>query len=270
MADDFTLGESEDFVATGVDLGAGEGERWSEHEDGSLQPESDPFIGNAIRWARRRAKALAPILKRVAPIAARAVLGSAGGHTAAVLGGMLREDDLKFEWEDEGEWESFDLLDDEDDSESEDEAERVPGLDPESEALVEALAAFAQAAESEDEASGLIGGVTIQILAPTPIRIRRLTPAFVRRTTRLTKLLRRSPSTRPLVPVVASIAKRTTRSLVRRAATGERITPATVGQVMARHTARTLASQKRVAGALAKNTIQRRRLDQRRIARAER
>jgi hypothetical protein len=268
MADDFTLGEQDGFVATGVDLGAGEDEGWSESGLDPLDDEADPFIGKAVRWARRRVRKLAPVLRRLAPIAARVALGPAGGPAAAMLGGLTREDEFESEWEDESLWEAFDPFDDED--EAEDESEAVTGLDTEAEALAEAFAALAGETESEDEASGLMGGVTIQILAPSPIRIRRLAPAFVQRATRLTRLLRRSPATRALTPVVPAIVRRASGALARGAAAGRPVSAAAVGRAMAAQTARTLGSPKRVAGALARNVIRRRRLAGRRLVRVER
>jgi hypothetical protein len=250
-------------------MGAGETAAWptGESAEAALDPESDEFIGRALRWAKRRAGRLAPVLRRLAPIAARTVLGAAGGPAGAILGQVLREEEL-----DESEWELEDLeLLELGEADGEDESsDTVPGLSAEAEGLAEILASAAADAESEEEAAGLIGGVTIQILGPTPIRIRRMTPLMVRRATRLTRLLRRSRRTRPLVPVVASITKATTRSLMRRAAAGKPITPRTVTRTMAGQTARTLASPKRVARALANNVIKRRQLDRRAIARAER
>ncbi len=229
-------------TVAGVDMGAGEG---PEDRHPPAEQELEEFT-RILAGLRRHL----PLLRRLAPLAARTVLGELDPET-------LDEDEADLEQPGESE------------AEAEDE-DVVPGLSAEDEALAEALAAAAAVATGEEEAAGLVGGVTILILGPAPIRIRRLTPVLVRRATRLVRLLRRSPATRPLVPVVSTITKATTRRLVRRAAAGRPVTPAVAVGTMARQTARTLGRPRRIARALARNRAQRRRLDPRAIARVER
>lgn len=268
MAEDFAF-ESDGYAGT-VDMGVGEAEPWA--ANGGLargDGEADQF-GKLFRHIRRRVGQMAPVLKRLAPVAGRMVLGGAGGPLGALAGNLLREDPLgEAEWENElFHLESLGESEDELEADGEEEDE-PPGLSGESEAMAELMAAAAGAADSEEEAAGLIGGVTIHILGPAPVRVRRMTPVIVRRATRLTRLLRRSPSTRPLVPVVASITRATTKKLARQAASGKPVTPATVARTMARQTARTLQSPSRIAKALTKNAVRRRRLDLRAVGRAE-
>jgi len=261
------------------DMAVGEGEGFADGETGALpEGEADEF-GRLLRRLRKGLGRLKPLLRRLAPVAARAVMGPAGDVAASAAARLLREDGLLedemfgesfgedefglFEDEDEDEF----FAEDEDGGEFEEEDDRVPGLSAEAEALAEWLAAAAAEAESEEEAAGLVGGVTIHILGPGPVQIRRMTPVLVKRAVRLARVLRRSPRTRPLVPVIGSIVRKTAQSLARRAAKGEPPTAKAAVRTMAKHTARTLASPNRVAKALAKNRVLKTRLARKRLSR---
>ncbi len=276
---DERFAEDEAGLEESFDMAVGEGEGFADGETGALfEDEADEF-GRLFRRLRKGLGRLKPLLRRLAAGAARAVMGPAGGAAASVATRLLREDGLL---EDEMFGESlgedeFGLFEDEDELfaededegefEEEDEDDRVPGLSAEAEALAEWLAATAAAAESEEEAAGLVGGVTIHILGPGPVQIRRMTPVLVKRAVRLARVLRRSPRTRPLVPVVGSIVRKTAKSLARRAAKGRPPTPKAAVRTMARHTARTLASPTKVAKALAKNRVLKQRIARRRLSR---
>lgn len=272
MDDPFINGGSES-LADDIDLAAGESSDFEELH-GLEEDEADEF-GRVFRRLRRKLTPLAPLLRRLAPVAARAVMGGAAPGVAALLREEEEEDeDGLFEDGFLGEEEMFGLGEEEEEDEDEDEYlgedELGEGMDPETEELAELLAAAAGYADSEEEAAGLIGGVTIHIMGPAPVRIRRMTPVVVRRAVKLTKLLRRSPRTRPLVPVVAAVTRATKKSLARRAATGRPVSKATVARTMAKATAKTLRSPQTVAKALARNVVKRRRLDKKAIQRAER
>ena len=61
--------------------------------------------------------------------------------------------------------------------------------------------------------AALLGGVTIQVLSPAPVTVKRLTPVMVKGMTRLGRFLRRSRRTRPLVRAIPTIQKRATKML---------------------------------------------------------
>ncbi|MDX6750474.1 hypothetical protein SH611_11705 [Geminicoccaceae bacterium 1502E] len=266
--DDSFIDGSPESLADEIDLAAGETEDL-EGLDGLEEDEADEF-GRVFRRLRRKLAPLAPLLRRLAPVAARAVMGGAAPGMASLLREEEDEEDEDGLFEDGllGEDGLFGLGEEEEEDFEDEDLEDE--LDPEAEELAELLATAAGFAESEEEAAGLIGGVTIQILGPAPVRIRRMTPMVVRRAVKLTKLLRRSPRTRPLVPVVAAVTRATKKSLARRAAQGRPVTKSTVARTMAKATARTLRSPQRVAKVLARNVVKRRRLDQKAIKRAER
>lgn len=251
------------------DLAYGEGPH-----DGGFDAEAafegeseDQFVGRLVRRVSKRMRRLAPILRRLAPLAARAVAGAVPG--GAVLGKLLREDEDGFD--------GFDAFDMEDDlllGEAEDEDEgdfEDDGFDRESELddLAEALLYEAARVPSDEEAASLAGGITITITGPAPLAVRRVAPILSRGTARIVRVLRRSPATRPLVPAAGAIAKATARSLARRAAAGKPITPRLAARTMARQAQRTLSKPSRVAKAVVRNAVKRRRLDKAAIRRVE-
>jgi hypothetical protein len=191
----------------------------------------------------KRMRRLAPILRRLAPLAARAVAGAVPG--GAILGKLLREDE-----------DGFDGFD---------------GFDGESELddLAEALLYEAARVSSDEEAASLAGGITITITGPAPLAVKRVAPTLSRGTARLVRVLRRSPATRQLVPAAGAVAKATAKSLSKRAAAGKPVTPRVAARTMARQAKRTLAKPSRVAKAVVRNAVKRRRLDKAAIRRVE-
>ena len=169
-----------------------------------------------------------------------------------VISGLLGEgeEELEEEWEGEeegeyeleGEWEDEYELEGEWEDEYEDEAERManPLLRVYPDAMMEHLGHAAAEAETEAEAEAFIGALVplaaglVRKAAP---HIARHTPQLVRGLSKVARTLRRSPTTRPLVRALPTIASRTTRSLARQAAHGRPITP--------RRAVRTLAGQTR-------------------------
>lgn len=237
------------------DMAVGEGDGLAEGEAGALFEEDADAFGRLVSRLRKRLGRLAPLLRRLVPVAARAVLGPAGGTAALAATRLLGTDGL-FEdemFEDELDEGGFGLFEEEDEDEAG--ADQMPGPAAEAEALAEWLAASAAETESEEEAAGLIGGVTIHILGPGPVQIRRMTPLLVQRAVRLARVLRRSPRTRPLVPVVGSIVQQTAKTLARQAAKGKPPNAKLAVRTMAQHTARTLASPHKVAQVLARNRV---------------
>ncbi|HHQ47695.1 MAG TPA: hypothetical protein ENK19_02270 [Acidobacteria bacterium] len=257
----------EEDLGETVDMGAGEAGPLEVEDfagDGELfvegaEEDEEEEIRRLARALEPRLRALLPLLRRLAPAAARALL--AGTRASP------EEEEDGFE---DGFEEEEELLGLEEEEEEDGESDRVPGLGPEAEALAEALAAAASRVPDPAEAAGLVGGVTIHILGPAPVRIRRTSPVLVRRAVRLARLLRRSPRTRPLTPVVANIVKKTARTLTKHARRGKPATAKAAVRSMAKHTAKTLGSPKRLAKALARNRVVRKRLSKKAILRAER
>lgn len=234
----------------------------------ALDAEGDEFFKKAFRRIGRSLKKF-KFLRKLAPIAGRIAGGS--------LGGMLREEEL-LDFDGEGaEFEDFDGFDSEDeDGEDEalqeDEAEAF-GLDTLTDGLAEELAGLASESESEAESAALLGGVTIHILSPAPIAVKRMTPVVLQSATRLGRFLRRSPQTRPLVRTIPTIQRRAVRALVKQAKRGGPVTPKAARAAMAKATYKTLRSPTMAAKGLANNAVKRRRLhriNKQAIKRAER
>ncbi|MFF4253271.1 hypothetical protein ACFY1L_18890 [Streptomyces sp. NPDC001663] len=203
-----------------------EGEWESLYED-----EGEEFLGSLAGLARR---------------AAQSALGGLAG------GGQDQEWETEFETELEGEFEDESLYEEETEGEYEGEYEDEYEYEGEDElegmtnplrrlgpdAMMEHLGHAAAETESEAEAEAFVGA-----LAPIAIGLaRRAAPALVRTAPQLvrglanvTRTLRRSPATRPLVRTLPTIAVRTARSLARQVAAGRPVT--------ARSTVRTLAGQ---------------------------
>jgi hypothetical protein len=157
-------------------------------------------------------------------------LGGVIRGLSGLLGEGEYEDELEDEYELEDEWEG----------EFEDEAEGManPLRRVYQDAMMEHLGHAAAEAETEAEAEAFIGALVplaaglVRSAAP---HVARSTPHLVRGLSSVARTLRRSPTTRPLVRALPTIASRTTRSLARQVARGHPIT--------ARRAVRTLAGQ---------------------------
>jgi hypothetical protein len=239
--------EGEEFLGSalkgvGSSLGLFEGE--GEYED---EYESEAFF----KKIRGLAKRLTPMLKKVAPIAVRAVgtaIGGPGvGNTLGNIAGQLaREGELEYEFEDEFESEY--------DYQSEFEGESEYEAMPQPEALAEALAMMASQVQSEAEAEAYTGAFTARIIPIKSASMRRIYPRLIRGTAALTHTLRKSPSTRPLVKAVPTIAARAGQKLARQAAQGKPITPTTAARVMAGETKKVLGNPTTAAKTLVRST----------------
>jgi len=191
---------------------------------------------------------LLPILKTVAPMAIQAV------------GGLL------------GNMEGESLYEGDQDTPDEMAESAIPFLSEYNDMLSEELAGQAAETESESEAQSLAGGVTIPILTGAPIKIKKVAPVLLKKTGRLTRVLRKNRRTRPLVKLIPKIQKKTVSTLAKKAAKGKPITNKTAVRVMAKHTKKVLTKPKVAATALKVNKIKRKKLDlnKKAIARAER
>jgi hypothetical protein len=124
----------------------------------------------------------------------------------------------------------------------------------ESEAMAEYLASMATRAHSEAEAEAMVGAATATMLSARDRRaLRRVLPHMVRGTAILTRVLRRSPSTRPAVRAVPSVVRLSARQLARQAAAGRPINRRLAAQVMALNTRRVLGNPRLCAAALRRN-----------------
>jgi hypothetical protein len=226
-------------------------------EVGLGELEGDQFLGGLWKKVKSVARVAAPILKQIAPIAGRAVGGVVGGPAGLKIGGFIGDTIKNLEGE---EFEDH-YGDDREDSEDEINATTVPGLTEANDLLAEVLAAEAAESEDEAEAQSLAGGIATQIMNGAPMKIRRATPIIIKRTTCLTRVLRKSSRTRPLIKAIPTIQKSTLATLTRKAAKGKPITPQTVVRTMAKQTTRILSSPKKTAIALVKNDLKRSKLN---------
>jgi hypothetical protein len=228
-------------IARGI-FGQGE-EEWELEAEYEGELEGEEFfrrIGALIRRA-------APVLRRVARVAAPIVGTAVGGPLGGILGraasSLLREGELEFELEGELELEM--------EGEYEDEA---PAPTTQTEGLAELMAAVASQARTEAEAEAMVGAATVTtISAADRAALRQVLPHMVRGTAVLTRILRRRPATRIGVRAVPAIVRGTATTLARRAAAGQPVTRRTAARVMAGQTRRVLANPRVCARAIQRN-----------------
>jgi hypothetical protein len=191
-------------------------------------------------------KKIAPVLKKVAKVAAplvgTAILGPAGGALGSLAANALNESEFEGEFE----------------TEFEGEAEAVQEIAShpltEHEALAEMMAEAASQAAGEGEAEAMAGAAVITVLSPRDRRaLSQLLPDLLRGTAVLTRILRRHRMTRPAVRAVPTIMRRTVRSLKRHAAAGRPVTRRTAARATAREVRRVLGSPKVMGTSLARN-----------------
>ena len=164
---------------------------------------------------RGLARQLAPMLKQIAPIAAKVV-------GVAIAGKLVSDSEYEFEGELESEYE-YEAA-------------------PQPEALAEALAAMASHVESSAEAEAYTGALTALIIPIKSHSMRQISPKLVKGAAALTRILRQSPATRPLVKTVPTIVARTSNILAQPAAQGKAIASQTVARVMAAETYKVLGN----------------------------
>ena len=174
-----------------------------------------------------------------------------GGVISGLLGEGELEDELEAEqegeYELEGEWEDEYELEGEWEDEYEDEGEGManPLRRVYPDAMMEHLGHAAAEAETEAEAEAFIGALVplaaglVRSAAP---HVARATPHLVRGLSKVARTLRRSPTTRPLVRALPTIASRTSRSLARSVAHGRPITPRRAVRTLAGQTSAVLSS----------------------------
>lgn len=251
--------EGEDFLGTlaeggGGLFGLGEGEDEFEDEgegeweyEGELEDEGEDFFkkGGFGAFLKRAA----PLLKKVARVAAPIVGTAVGGPLGSVLGKVaasaLREGELELELEDEFEGEP--------EGEAELEA-AISGPPTSTQALAELMAAVAAKAPTDLEAEAMAGAAVVAAISPQDRAVLRgVLASLVRGSAVLTRILRRRKETRPAVRVIPSVARRAATVLARRAASGRPVTRQTAARVMAKQTRRVLGNPRTCAAALKRN-----------------
>jgi hypothetical protein len=257
-----TEGEGEGlFGSIGNVLGGllGEGESSAESEfetefEGEFEGEQFSFGGLF--------KKIAPILKKVAKVAApmvgTAILGPAGGAlgklAASALGESEFEGEFEFETEFENEFESEGEFESEFEGEAEAENEIANHPMTEHEAMAEMMAEAASQASGEGEAEAMAGAAFITVLSPRDRRaLSGLLPDLLRGAAILTRVLRRHRATRPAIRAVPTIMRRSVRSLKRHAAKGRPITRRAAARATAREVRRVLGSPRLVGKSLSRN-----------------
>jgi hypothetical protein len=243
-----------------------EGELESELEG---EAESEEFFGRLAGLARRAIQS--PALRRVGLAAARGALrglgdvgGAIGGaispsatgvgrRLGSQLGGYLQSRLPQREYE--GEFEE------------EIEGEMNPLRRVYPDALMEHMGHAAAEAESEAEAEAFIGALIpmatslLPRLLPAAARLaprvlpqaanvmRRVAPQLVRGVAGVTRALRRSPTTRPLVRAIPTVVRRTAANIAQQVARGQPVTAQGAVRTLARQTARVIGSPQQSAAA---------------------
>lgn len=216
-------------------LGEGEEEYEDEYED-----EGEQFFGSIGRFLKKAA----PLLKRVAKVAAPIVGTAIGGPFGTALGGLAAKALGEGEYEDEFEGEG--------------EQEMVHEIASHElnhhEALAEMMAEAACHEVHEGEAEAMAGAAALTVISPRDRRaLRRILPYMIRGTAILTRILRRRKATRQVVRVVPTIMRRTIKDLKKQAARGIPITRKRAGKAAAKQVHRVLSSPRACAAAMKRN-----------------
>jgi hypothetical protein len=228
----------------------GEGEIEGELE-GEVEGEfetGEQFFGKIARGIGGLVKRAAPILKRVAKVAAPMVGTAIGGPFGAILG-QVASSAL-------GEGELQELPEGEEEFEGESEMAHEIGSHEltQHEALAEMMAEAASQEQHEGEAEAMAGASVVTVISPADRRaLRRVLPHLIRGAAILTRILRRRRITRPAVRAVPTIMRRTIRSVKRQAAAGTPITRKTVARAAATQVRRVLGSPRACTAAITRN-----------------
>jgi hypothetical protein len=229
--------------AVGSLLGEGEDESEFAHEFES-EDETEQFFGSIGKFLKKAA----PILRKVAKIAAPIVGTAIGGPFGSILGkaasSVLESEHGEHELEDEFEYEG----------EHEMEQEIASHELTHNEALAEMLAESASHEMHEAEAEAMAGAAAVTVISAADRRaLRRILPHLVRGTAILTRILRRNRTTKHLVRAVPTIVRRTVKDLKRQAARGVPITRRAAGRAASRQVKKVLSSPRACTAALARN-----------------
>lgn len=203
--------------------------------------EGEQFFGKIGRFLKKAAPVLKNVARVAAPIVGTAIGGPLGGKIGSIAGKLLGES------EHEGYYES--------ELESEAEFEAVmEGPMSEQQAIGELMAAAASRAATDMEAEAQIGSATAIVLSPAERdALRSVLPNINRGVAVLTRILRRSPATRPAVRVIPTIVKRSAVTLRKQAAAGRPVTRQAAARAVATQTRRVLGSPSTCAKAVRRN-----------------
>jgi hypothetical protein len=207
-----------------------------------LEDETEQFFGKIGSFLKKAAPMLKKVAKVAAPLVGGAILGPAGAALGKAAGAALGETELEDELEDE--------------QESEQEmAQEIAGHPlTHNEAVAEMLAESASQERHEGEAEAMVGAAAVTVISPRDRRaLRRILPHLIRGTAILTRILRRRRATRPMVRAVPTIVRRTVKDLKRQAAKGSPITRRKAARTAAKHVKRVLSSPKASAAAISRN-----------------
>jgi hypothetical protein len=123
-------------------------------------------------------------------------------------------------------------------------------------AMMEHFGHAAAAARSEAEAEAFVGALiplAARLLPRVAPVIMRSAPGLIRGVAGVTRTLRQSPTTRPLVRAVPTIVRRTAIDLDRQVARGARVTPQQAVTTLARQTQNVLSSPQQARRAMHRN-----------------
>ena len=230
------------------------------------------FLKKAWSGIKQAGRKLAPIAKKLAPVAGTVIGGAFGGPPGAMLGGKLGaaagnlgDEELAFEG-----YDGYGDYEDESDSEDEMNAEDFMDFEGEDEDVAEYMADVAAKAPNPVDSCAIAGGITNTIAAKAPLQVKAVSPTLSSASARLTKVMKNNPATKPLVKVVPTIAKKTVATLARKAAKGKPVTPAIAKRVMAKQAMRVLSSPSELTKAIAKNEVKKRKVNMKVVKQAER
>jgi hypothetical protein len=119
-------------------------------------------------------------------------------------------------------------------------------------ALMEHLGVAAAQAESEAEAEAFIGALiplAARLLPKAASTVMKNAPGLIKGVANVTRTLRRSPATRPLVRAVPTIAKLTAQRIGQRASAGRPVTPQAAVRTLAQTARQVLSSPQQAARA---------------------
>ena len=237
-------------------LGGGEVGEWEyeaiPYSNPELEYEADLFFKRFRRAIGRVAKVVAPIARRLAPGAARALVSMipgvgmvAGPLAGKLVGSLVSEAEMEVA---EMEHQFLNALAETGEVEHPEVHEAV---------LSEVLAGNAIGAASEAEASAFTGSIvplTIRVMRAQRT-VRPVTPALVQSNVRLTRTLRKQgPVGRELLAVLPEI-NRLAIAILRRAARLQRLTSPLAVRAMAVATSRVMSNPRRVQRAIQRNMV---------------
>jgi len=258
-------GEGEGLLGSLLGEGEEEAHEYEAHEAHELHElhegaheAGEQFFGKIARGIGRIVRRAAPLLKRIAKVAAPMVGTAIGGPFGAILGKVassaLGEGELheaheahEFEVEGEGEYEAHEA--------SHEVAHEIAYHETtQHEALAELMAEAAAMEHHEAEAEAMAGAAVMTTVSPGDRRaLRRILPHLVRGVAILTRILRRRRATRPAVRAIPTIVRRTVTTLKRQAAAGTPITRRAAGRAAAVQVRRVLGNPAACTAAIAQN-----------------